>query len=57
MTGSGPKFDKDGDTDLRGKFDYATVSTTNIAEASKFSVLVMSEEHGATVLEAELPQR
>ncbi len=57
MTGSGPKFYKDGYTDLRGKFDYATVSTTDIADATKFSVLVMSEEHGATVLEAPVPQR
>ena len=57
MTGGGPKFYKDGYTDLRGKFDYATVSTTDIADASKFSVLVMSEEHGAAVLEATVPQR
>lgn len=57
MTGNGPKFYKDGYTDLRGKFDYATVSTTDIADATKFSVLVMSEEHGATVLEAPVPQR
>jgi hypothetical protein len=57
MTGDGPKFYKDGYTDLRGKFDYATVSTTDISDATKFSVLVMSEEHGATVLEAPVPQR
>ena len=57
MTGSGAKFYKDGYTDLRGKFDYATVSTTDIGNATKFSVLVMSEEHGATVLEAPVPQR
>ena len=57
MTGTGAKFYKDGYTDLRGKFDYATVSTTDIADATKFSILVMSEEHGATVLEAPLPQR
>jgi hypothetical protein len=57
MTGDGAKFYKDGYTDLRGKFDYATVSTTDIADAQKFSVLVMSEEHGATVLEAPVPQR
>jgi hypothetical protein len=57
MTGSGPQFYKDGYTDLRGKFDYASVSTTDIADASKFSILVMSEEHGATVLQATVPQR
>jgi hypothetical protein len=57
MTGAGAKFYKDGYTDLRGKFDYATVSTTDIGDATKFSVLVMSKEHGATVLEAPVPQR
>ena len=57
MTGSGPQFYKDGYTDLRGKFDYASVSTSDIGDASKFSVLVMSDEHGATVLEAPVPQR
>ena len=57
MTDDGPQFYKDGYTDLRGKFDYATVSTTDIANATKFSVLVMGEEHGATVLEAPVPQR
>ncbi|MEZ5303529.1 MAG: hypothetical protein R3F11_23240 [Verrucomicrobiales bacterium] len=57
LTGSGPQFYKDGYTDLRGKFDYATVSNTDIADATKFSVLVMSDEHGATVLEAPVPAR
>jgi hypothetical protein len=57
MTNDGAKFYKDGYTDLRGKFDYATVSTTDIGNATKFSVLVMSKEHGATVLEAPVPQR
>lgn len=57
MTTSGPKFYKDGYTDLRGKFDYASVSTSDIADASKFSILVMSEKDGATVLEAPVPTR
>ncbi len=57
MTGSGPEFYKDGYTDLRGKFDYASVSTSDIAGAAKFSILVMSDDNGATVLEAPVPQR
>jgi len=57
LTGAGPKFYKDGYTDLRGKFDYASVSTSDIGKTRKFSILVMSEEHGATVLEAPVPQR
>jgi hypothetical protein len=56
-TADGVKFFKDGYTDLRGKFDYASVSSTGLGEVRKFSVLVMSEEHGATVLEASIPQR
>jgi hypothetical protein len=57
MTGSGPQFYKDGYTDLRGKFDYASVSTSDIGSATRFSILIMSKEHGATVLEAPVPQR
>ena len=49
LTGSGPKFYKNGYTDLRGKFDYASVSTSDIKDAAKFSVLVMSNDNGATV--------
>ncbi len=57
LTANGPAFYKDGYTDLRGKFDYASVSTTDIADAQKFSLLVLSDDHGATVLEAPVPQR
>ena len=57
LTKSGPKFYKDGYTDLRGKFDYASVSTSDIGDTQKFSVLVMSDDNGATVLEAPVPQR
>ncbi len=51
------QFYKDGYTDLRGKFDYASLSTDDLASASRFSILVMSEEHGALVQEAQPPQR
>ena len=57
LTSSGPQFYKDGYTDLRGKFDYASVSTSDIGDVLKFSVLVMSGENGATVLEAPVPQQ
>ena len=56
-TTQGVKFFKDGYTDLRGKFDFASVSTTGLGQIKNFSILVMSEEHGATVLEAAVPQR
>lgn len=53
----GPVFFKDGYTDLRGKFDYASVSTQGLGRVRRFSILVMSEENGATVLEASVPRR
>lgn len=56
-TPEGVKFFKDGYTDLRGKFDYASVSTTGLGQVQRFSILVMSEDQGATVLEASVPQR
>jgi len=56
-TPEGVKFFKDGYTDLRGKFDYASVSTTGLGQVQRLSILVMSEDHGATVLEASVPQR
>ncbi|MDB4779195.1 hypothetical protein OAG23_00445, partial [bacterium] len=56
-TDEGVKFFKDGYTDLRGKFDYASVSSTGLGKVERFSILVMSEEQGATVLEASAPRR
>ena len=56
-TDKGVKFFKDGYTDLRGKFDYASVSTTGLGNIRNFSILVMSEENGTTVFEASVPQR
>lgn len=52
-----PQFYKDGYTDLRGKFDYASLSTDEIERATRFSILVMSPEHGALVEEVRPPQR
>ena len=50
------KFYKDGYTDLRGKFDYASLNTSELSRVSRFSILVMSEENGALVQEARPPQ-
>jgi hypothetical protein len=52
-----PKFYKDGYTDLRGKFDYASLSTGQLDQTSRFSILVMSEQHGAVVREAKPPRQ
>jgi len=51
------KFYKDGYTDIRGRFDYASLSTNDLATAQKFSVLVLTEKQGALVREANPPKQ
>jgi hypothetical protein len=51
------KFYKDGYTDHRGRFDYATVSTPERAPVGRFAVLVLAEERGAVIREAAPPQQ
>ena len=50
-------FHKDGYTDLRGRFDYASVNTPDRQAIQRFAVLVLSENHGATIREAAPPQQ
>jgi hypothetical protein len=49
------KFHKDGYTDHRGRFDYASVSTPEKAGISRFSILALSTDRGAQVREAAPP--
>jgi hypothetical protein len=49
------RFYKDGYTDLRGKFDYASVSTSDADTAEKFSILILHPEKGAAIREAQVP--
>lgn len=49
------KFHKDGYTDLRGKFDYASVSTPDTSPIARFSILILSEEFGALIKETNPP--
>ena len=51
------RFFKDGYTDLRGKFDYVSLSTHELEEVETFSLLVMSEENGSLVTEVSPPRR
>lgn len=51
------RFFKDGYTDLRGRLDYTSLSTNEIDEVEKLSLLVMSDEHGSLVREVSPPQR
>jgi hypothetical protein len=50
-------FFKDGYTDIRGRFDYASLSTNQIEQARRLAILVLSDEHGAVIREAQPPQR
>ena len=50
------KFYKDGYTDLRGKFDYTSLSTNELDNVQKFSLLIMNDEHGAVIREAMPPK-
>ena len=51
------KFHKDGYTDIRGRFDYASVNTPERQAIERFSVLVLSEDRGAVIREAVPPQQ
>jgi hypothetical protein len=58
--GGGVSFYKDGYTDVRGGFDYASLSTDELDTVERFAMLVMTPddgEHGALIREAAPPQR
>ncbi len=50
-------FYKDGYTDLRGWFDFATLSTDDLDRVTRFALLVAHDDAGVSVLEAEPPTR
>jgi len=51
------RFYKDGYTDLRGRFDYASLSTDDLDAVERFALLVLHEDHGAVIREAAPPKR
>ena len=55
--GGAVAFYKDGYTDLRGWFDYASLSTTELDSVERFAILVCSDHAGAAILEADPPAR
>jgi hypothetical protein len=57
MKDGGVIFYKDGYTDLRGKFDYASLSTDQLDQVEKFAILIMSEDQGSLIREAAPPTR
>jgi hypothetical protein len=48
-------FLKDGYTDLRGRFDYVTQSSTPLDGLQKLSILVSHDDHGSLIRQADLP--
>ena len=50
------QFHKDGYTDLRGRFDYATQSNTSIDGVRQFSILILSEKQGAVIRQVNPPK-
>lgn len=57
MADGSTAFYKDGYTDLRGRFDYATLSVDELDGIVEFAILVLSEEDGAVVRTTALPKR
>lgn len=51
------RFHKDGYTDLRGRFDYVSLSGEGVSNAARYAVLVASESEGATIGEAAPPAK
>eukprot|EP00825_Cyclidium_porcatum_P021665 TRINITY_DN24093_c0_g1_i2.p1 TRINITY_DN24093_c0_g1~~TRINITY_DN24093_c0_g1_i2.p1 ORF type:complete len:319 (-),score=42.97 TRINITY_DN24093_c0_g1_i2:50-889(-) len=50
-----PNFYRDGYTDIRGKFDYALSSATDIDQIEKFAILIQSDDYGSQIQEVEKP--
>jgi hypothetical protein len=50
------RFHKDGYTDLRGRFDYVSQSNRSIDGIQKFSILILSDENGAVIRQADPPK-
>ena len=57
MKDGSTRFYKDGYTDLRGRFDYASLSTNELDNVDRFALLVMSDNQGAVVREVSPPAR
>ncbi len=57
LRGGETRFYKDGYTDLRGYFDYATLSTNDLDSVERFAILVLDEELGAEIREATPPAK
>jgi len=50
------RFHKDGYTDLRGRFDYVSQSNRANDGIMKYSILIMTEENGSVIRQANPPR-
>lgn len=57
VVGEGVQFYKDGYTDLRGKFDYLSLSSDLVDRVRRLAILVLTEEYGAAIREAGVAGR
>ncbi len=48
-------FYKDGYTDIRGRFDYVSLNASQLANAKKFALFVMSDKYGSLIKECSPP--
>ena len=54
--GGASRFYKDGYTDVRGRFDYASLSTEgDLGRVARFAILVMGASHGAVLCDCGKP--
>ena len=51
------EFLKDGYTDLRGRFDYASLNTNELDHANRLAILILADDLGALVREAKPPKQ
>jgi hypothetical protein len=51
------KFYKDGYTDFRGSFDFASLNSDSLDNIDKFGLFVYSAEHGSVILTAKPPSQ
>ena len=51
------EYYKDGYTDLRGRFEYASLSTNDLDNVDRFAILVLSDTEGAVVREVAPPKQ
>ena len=57
LIGNEYEFYKDGYTDIRGEFDYVSISTDQLENTKKFAIFVSNDEYGSFVTEADVPKR